>query len=84
MLGGMSPTVLRADGYRLVIFSREHRYEEPHVHVRKGDGLAKLWLDPVVFEYFEGFTPAERRRIVEIVGQSRELLSRAYRARHQR
>jgi hypothetical protein len=80
----MCPTVLRADGYRLLVFSRESPYERPHVHVRKGGAVAKLWLDPAGWEYSEGFTPGEQRHIVELVEQSHDLLLRAYRERHQR
>ena len=80
----MCPTVLRADGYRFLVFSRESPYEPPHVHVRKGGAVAKLWLEPIVWEYMEGFTPSEQRRIVELVERSRDLLLRAYRERHQR
>jgi hypothetical protein len=54
------------------------------VHVRKGGAVAKLWLEPIVWEYMEGFTPSEQRRIVELVERSRDLLLRAYRERHQR
>jgi hypothetical protein len=64
----MCPTVLRTDDYRF----------------RKGGSIAKLWLDPVEWEYVEGFTLAEQRRILQVVEQSRDLLLRAYRERHQR
>jgi hypothetical protein len=80
----MSPTLLRTDGYRLFVFSREGQYEAPHVHVRKGGSIGKLWLDPITWDYAEGFTVAEQRRIVELVEMSHELLLRAYRARHKR
>jgi hypothetical protein len=36
------------------------------VHVRKGDGLAKLWLEPVRLAYAYGLTPAELRRVREL------------------
>jgi len=79
----MCPTLLRADGYRFLVFSRENPYEPPHVHVRKGAAVGKLWLEPVDWEYVEGFTRAEQRRIVELVRASRDFLMRAYRERHQ-
>jgi hypothetical protein len=40
------PTLLRVEGFRFFFFTNESQ-EPPHVHVRKGDGLAKLWLTPV-------------------------------------
>ena len=79
----MCPTVLRTDGFRFLVFSRESRYEPAHVHIRKGGAVGKLWLDPLRWEYSEGFTPAEQRRIVELAERSRPLLLRAYRERHQ-
>jgi hypothetical protein len=36
------------------------------VHVRKGDAVAKLWLQPVFFAFSEGFNPSELRRITEL------------------
>jgi hypothetical protein len=79
----MCPTVLRADSYRFLVFSRESPYEPPHVHVRKGGAVAKLWLDPLRWEYSEGFTPGEQRHIVGLAERNRHFLLRAYRERHQ-
>jgi hypothetical protein len=42
----MSPTVLRAGGYRFYFFSREE--PRPHVHVQHADGEAKFWLEPEI------------------------------------
>ena len=42
----MSPTVLRARGYRFYFFSREE--PRPHVHVQHASGEAKFWLEPQV------------------------------------
>ncbi len=41
------PTVLRKKGYRFFFFSSDRR-EPPHLHVEKGEGNAKFWLDPIV------------------------------------
>ena len=39
--------VFRYKGYRFFFFSNEGNPREPlHIHVRKGDALAKLWLEP--------------------------------------
>ena len=40
----MSPTVLRADGYRFFFFSREEA--RMHIHIHCADGEAKFWLEP--------------------------------------
>jgi len=37
------------------------------VHVSKGDGTAKLWLVPVELAYTQGLTPAELRRVRELM-----------------
>ena len=42
----MSPTVLRAKGYRFYFFSREE--QRAHIHVQHADGEAKFWIDPNV------------------------------------
>jgi hypothetical protein len=40
----VSPTVLRASGYRFYFFSREE--SRAHLHVQHADGQAKFWLEP--------------------------------------
>ncbi len=60
------PTVLWAEGYRFFFFSNEG-HEPPHVHVRRGGGLAKFWLAPVSMEHASGLSPAELRRARELV-----------------
>ena len=59
------PTLLRVEGFRFFFFTNESQ-EPPHVHARKGDGLAKLWLAPVRLVYAHGLTPAELRRVREL------------------
>jgi hypothetical protein len=59
------PTALVVDGYRFFFFSNEGQ-EPPHIHVRKGGGLAKIWLNPVRLAHTEGFNPAELRRVRQL------------------
>jgi hypothetical protein len=59
------PTLLRVDGFRFFFYSNE-RQEPPHVHVEKGRGEAKLWLQPVELAYSNGLTPAELRWVREL------------------
>ncbi len=41
------PVILRYKGYRFFFFSNEGKPpESQHVHVRKGDHVAKFWVDP--------------------------------------
>jgi hypothetical protein len=67
------PTVLRSHGFKLFFYASD-RNEPPHVHVRRGDGEAKYWLEPLALEYSERFTRAEARRVRKIVRTNRELL----------
>jgi len=60
------PTVLRERGFRFYFYSNEGQ-EPPHVHVEKGDGEAKLWLQPVTLAYSAGLNPAELRLARELV-----------------
>jgi hypothetical protein len=62
------PTLLRVDGFRFFFYSSEGQ-EPPHVHVEKGDGEAKLWLQPVQLVYSYRLTPAELRRARELTFQ---------------
>ena len=59
------PTLLVTEGYRFFFFSNEGQ-EPPHVHVRRGDGVAKVWLETVRIAYSTGLNPAELRRVREL------------------
>ena len=49
------PTVLLINGYRFYFYAGD-RNEPAHIHVEKGDGVAKIWLEPSLLpQYFEGF-----------------------------
>jgi hypothetical protein len=62
------PTLLQSEGFRFFFYSNE-RQEPPHVHVEKGNGEAKLWLQPVQVAYSHRLTPAELRRARELAFQ---------------
>jgi hypothetical protein len=60
------PTILRTGAYRFFFYSADA--EEPrHVHVERGDALAKFWLDPPRLARSAGFKPPELRRIRGII-----------------
>jgi hypothetical protein len=41
------PVVLRYEGYRFFFYSNEGEPRDPlHVHVRRGEATAKIWLEP--------------------------------------
>jgi hypothetical protein len=59
------PTLLLIEGYRFYFFSEEGE-EPPHIHVKKGDAFAKLWLRPIDFARARGFSRGELRRVREL------------------
>ncbi|HVP13348.1 MAG TPA: DUF4160 domain-containing protein [Phycisphaerae bacterium] len=66
------PTVLRAKGYRF--FFSADRPEAPHIHVEKGEGYAKFWLEPVAVAQSRGFASHELTEIARIVARNRRFL----------
>lgn len=41
------PTIFTINGYRFYFYSNEGNPVEPcHIHVQKGNGLAKYWIEP--------------------------------------
>ena len=69
------PTLLRVDGFRFAFYAGDG-IEPPHVHVSKGGASAKVWLRPVRVQYAYGFTPAEFRRVHELVVKHEGLFGR--------
>jgi hypothetical protein len=45
--------------------------EPPHIHIQKGNALAKFWLDPVELSSSSGFAAHELRRLQEMVEERR-------------
>ena len=72
------PTVHREAGF-VFYFYAEEGSEPPHVHVDKGDGTAKLWLDPPRLSRSEGLKVSELRMIMRIArDQNAKLLEAWY------
>ena len=69
----MSPTILRQGPYQFFFYSNEGS-EPHHIHVRRDDGEAKFWLDPVRVAYSHGFKASELRNIRSIISENREKL----------
>ncbi len=43
------PAILRCEGYKLFFYSNEGNPREPlHIHIRKGEAVAKFWVAPEV------------------------------------
>ena len=71
------PTILRIRGFKVFFFSHEGN-EPAHVHVRKGDGVAKYWLGPVKIAYNDGFKVRELAAIARILEEHEEELIRKW------
>jgi len=64
------------DGFRFHFFANEG--PRPHIHVEKGGGAAKIWLDDMSLAYWDRLTNADRRRILKIAKQHRQRLLEAW------
>jgi hypothetical protein len=64
------PTVLRIEGYRFFFYSLEG-LEPPHIHVERGDEVAKYWLNPVSLAQSRGFRSHELNRLRAMVIEHR-------------
>jgi hypothetical protein len=71
------PTVPRWRGYRFFFYSGDGG-EPPHVHVRRDDREAKVWLDDLTVAANVGFPPHELAALVRKVGESRTGFMRAW------
>ena len=73
------PTVFRFDGYRFFFYSNEGAPREPvHIHVMKGGGEAKFWLDPLTVARSSGFDARTLRQLSRIVAERRDEIERAW------
>ena len=70
--------MFRYKGYRFLFHSNEGDPREPlHVHVRKGEAVAKLWLEPYpsVAEAY-GMKSRELHELLDIAIENREEIAR--------
>jgi hypothetical protein len=67
------PTVLRVSGYNFSFFAADGS-ERPHVHVIKGGGNAKFWIQPIGLARSKGFSPHQLRLIGRIVAEKQTTL----------
>ena len=59
------PTLI-IEGYKFRFYSSD-RNEPPHVHVIRGEKVAKIWLSPVELEYNHGYNQREINDILQLV-----------------
>ncbi len=70
------PTVLNVNGYRLYFVSFDGT-EPIHVHVRKENRSAKVWLAPIEAAWTE-FNARDTRTVLRIVEDNAELIRRKW------
>ena len=63
------PVVLREGPYRFYFLSGDGD-EPPHVHVRRDNNFAKIWISPLRLQSSGNFSIREARRIYRIVEQN--------------
>ncbi len=80
------PTVLRANGFRVVIYPPQREHGPPHVHVYAGDGEAKILIpmgdeDPTV-EEVRGMREDLALRACRLIANHTEFLLARWRELH--
>ncbi|MBI5857050.1 MAG: DUF4160 domain-containing protein [Sphingobacteriales bacterium] len=67
------PTVLFLNGFRFFFYSNENN-EPAHIHVRKGKGEGKIWLEPAIqIAWMLGFTKQEENSVWQITTDNIQL-----------
>lgn len=70
-------TVLTVGPYRFFFYAGD-RNEPPHIHVERGDNIAKFWIDPIRLQNSGGFKRAEINRIQKIITEHHLQLMEAW------
>lgn len=76
------PTVLRQEGYDIVIRSNDH--DPVHVHVFEGEGEAKINLDPVEVKQVWNMKRQVARKAKRIVSENQVYLLQRWEEIHGR
>ena len=74
------PKVFEWNGYKFFFFSNEGMPRELcHIHVRKGNSIAKFWVDPhVSLDSSYEMSPKELNSIQKIVEEKSDLIRRKW------
>lgn len=74
------PTIFRQNGYRFFFYSNEGSPREPvHVHVAKGGGEAKIWLESELrVDRSRGLGAGELRYVLMVVSAHRAQIERTW------
>ena len=71
------PTILRIKGYRIGFYQAD-LVEPIHVHVRRQDGEAKYWMNPIALAGAKGFKSHELSEIERILEEYRDQVVMAW------
>jgi hypothetical protein len=74
------PVVFRHNGFRFFFYSNEGDPREPlHIHVRKGECLAKIWLEswPEVAESYK-LSAQELRELLDVAIRHKDEIERSW------
>ncbi len=71
------PTVLIVGPYRFFFYAGD-RDEPQHIHVERGDNVAKFWLDPIRLQNSGGFNRTEINRLQKIISKHQLQLMEAW------
>ena len=77
------PTILRIRGFRFG-FYQDDLNEPPHVHVKRQDGEAKVWLNTLEVAASRGFRPHELNEIARILSVFKKQLLATWVAEEQK
>jgi len=64
-------------GYKFRFYSSDI-FEPPHIHVIKGEKVAKIWLQPVTIQSNYGYNAAELNRILKLTRKHQPQLLEAW------
>lgn len=70
------PTII-IEGYKFRFYSSDSS-EPPHVHVLRGENVAKIWLAPTVVESNYGYNRRELNLVLKLTEQNQERLLEAW------
>lgn len=70
------PTI-RIGPYKFRFYSSD-RVEPPHVHVIRGEKVAKIWLRPVSLDYNRGYHSADLNAILHLTRENQTELLEAW------
>ena len=63
----------KIDGYLFQFYSSDEN-EPPHVHVKRGGNVAKIWLQAVETQYNRGYNEPELNKILRLTLEHRDEL----------